>query len=48
VAATMGGLFTDRYGYGAVFATAAVLTLLALVPALLFFRQSGYRRPVAG
>jgi MFS transporter, PAT family, beta-lactamase induction signal transducer AmpG len=48
VAATMGGLFTDWYGYGAVFATAAVLTLLALVPALLFFRQSGYRRPVAG
>jgi len=44
VAATIGGLFTDRFGYGAVFATAAVLTLLALVPAILFFRKSGYRR----
>ncbi len=44
VAATIGGLFTDRFGYGAVFATAALLTLLALVPAMLFFRKSGYRR----
>jgi predicted MFS family arabinose efflux permease len=44
VAATTGGLFTDRFGYGAVFATAALLTLLALVPAMLFFHNSGYRR----
>ncbi len=44
VAATIGGLFTDRFGYGAVFATAAMLTLLALVPAFLFFRDSGFRR----
>jgi predicted MFS family arabinose efflux permease len=44
VAATSGGLFTDRFGYGAVFATASLQTLLALVPAMLFFRQSGYRR----
>jgi len=44
VAATTGGLFTDQFGYGAVFAAAAVLTLLALVPAMLFFRNSGYRR----
>jgi MFS family permease len=47
VAATTGGLFTDRFGYGAVFATAALLTLLALVPAILFFRNSGYRRKAA-
>jgi predicted MFS family arabinose efflux permease len=44
VAAMIGGLFTDRFGYGAVFATAALLTLLALVPAMLFFHHSGYRR----
>jgi predicted MFS family arabinose efflux permease len=44
VAATTGGLFTDQFGYGAVFAAAAVLTLLALVPAMLFFSRSGYRR----
>ena len=44
LAATFGGLFTDRFGYGAVFFTASLLTLLALVPAMLFFRKSGYRR----
>jgi predicted MFS family arabinose efflux permease len=44
VAAMIGGLFTDRFGYGAVFAMAALLTLLALAPAMLFFRKSGYRR----
>lgn len=44
VAATIGGLFTDWFGYGAVFATASLLTLLALVPAMLFFRKSGYLR----
>jgi predicted MFS family arabinose efflux permease len=40
VAAFTGGAFTDRFGYAAVFATAAVITLLALVPAILFFRSS--------
>ena len=43
VAATTGGLFTDRFGYGAVFATASVLTLCALVPATLSFRRAGAR-----
>jgi MFS family permease len=47
VAATTGGLFTDRFGYGAVFATATALTLFALVPAILFFHRSGYRRASA-
>jgi predicted MFS family arabinose efflux permease len=41
VAATVGGLFTDSFGYVAVFTTAAALTLLALVPAMLFFRRAG-------
>jgi MFS family permease len=46
IAATSGGAFADRFGYAAVFAAAAVITLLALVPAILFFRVSerGTRR----
>jgi predicted MFS family arabinose efflux permease len=39
MAALLGGWFTEQLGYGPVFATAAVLTLLALVPAALFFRS---------
>jgi predicted MFS family arabinose efflux permease len=38
IAATTGGLFTESFGYSTVFATASVLTLLALIPATLFFR----------
>jgi predicted MFS family arabinose efflux permease len=45
LAALSGGVFTDRLGYAAVFAAAAAITLLALVPAILFFRSSG--RPMA-
>jgi MFS family permease len=41
MAATVGGVFTDSFGYAAVFTTAAALTLLALVPAMLFFRRAG-------
>jgi MFS family permease len=41
MAATVGGVFTDSFGYAAVFATAAALTLLALLPAMLFFRRAG-------
>jgi predicted MFS family arabinose efflux permease len=41
MAATVGGVFTDSFGYAAVFTTAATLTLLALVPAMLFFRRAG-------
>lgn len=40
IAALCGGLFTEHFGYAAVFATAASLTLLALVPASLSFRVS--------
>lgn len=40
IAATTGGLFTDHYGYATVFGVAAALTLLALVPATLFFRRA--------
>lgn len=40
IAALCGGLFTEHFGYAAVFATAAFLTLLALVPARLSFRVS--------
>jgi PAT family beta-lactamase induction signal transducer AmpG len=45
VAAVTGGAFTDRFGYAVVFATAALLTLLALAPALRFFRLSRGHRP---
>jgi predicted MFS family arabinose efflux permease len=43
VAATFGGVFTDTFGYGAVFTTAVLLTLLALLPAVLFFRAADPR-----
>jgi predicted MFS family arabinose efflux permease len=39
IAATTGGVFTETFGYSTVFATAAVLTLVALIPATLFFRS---------
>jgi MFS family permease len=40
VAALCGGVLTERFGYSAVFATAAALTLLALVPAIISFRAT--------
>jgi MFS family permease len=43
IAALCGGLFAERFGYAAVFATAACLTLLALLPAILSFRSGGRR-----
>ena len=46
IAATTGGLFTEHFGYAAVFATASLLTLIALVPAFLSFR--GERLQSAG
>ena len=39
-AALGGGLFTDHFGDAAVFTAAALLTLLALLPAMLFVRAS--------
>ena len=40
IAALCGGLLTERFGYSAVFAIAAALTLLALVPAIISFRAT--------
>jgi MFS family permease len=40
IAALAGGVFGERFGYAAVFASAALLTLLALLPALMFFRTA--------
>ena len=40
IAALCAGVFTEHFGYAAVFATAASLTLLALIPARLSFRES--------
>jgi predicted MFS family arabinose efflux permease len=34
-----GGAFTEHFGYAAVFSTAAVTTLLALVPARVALRR---------
>ena len=38
IAALCGGVFTEHFGYAAVFTTAAAVTLLALVPANLSLR----------
>jgi MFS family permease len=40
IAALCGGLFTEHFGYAAVFTTAASFTMLALLPATLSFRPS--------
>ena len=40
LAAIGSGVLADRYGYAALFTAAALITLLALVPANLFFRAS--------
>jgi predicted MFS family arabinose efflux permease len=39
IASLAGGVFGERFGYAAVFTSATVLTLLALLPALMFFRR---------
>jgi MFS transporter, PAT family, beta-lactamase induction signal transducer AmpG len=39
IAALCGGVFAERFGYAATFTTAAVLTLLALLPAVRSFRE---------
>ena len=41
-AALAGGLFTQRFGYQAVFAAGAVVTLCALVPVVLYFRTASH------
>jgi PAT family beta-lactamase induction signal transducer AmpG len=46
-AAMTGGAFAEQFGYAATFIAAALVTLLSLLPALLFFRSSG-RAAVAG
>jgi predicted MFS family arabinose efflux permease len=45
-AALASGLFVQKYGYQAVFATGAGLTLCALLPVLMYFRSAG-RSPAA-
>lgn len=40
-AALAGGLFTQRFGYQAVFAAGALLTFFALVPVVMYFRNKG-------
>ena len=46
-AALASGLFAQTFGYQAVFAAGATLTLCALVPVMMFFRATGHS-PVAG
>ena len=41
VAALAGGLFTQRFGYQAIFAAGAMLTIFALVPVVMYFRNAG-------
>jgi predicted MFS family arabinose efflux permease len=38
-AALAGGLFTQRFGYQAVFAVGSLLTFIALVPVAMYFRN---------
>ena len=40
-AALAGGLFTQMFGYQAVFAAGAVLTLFALIPVVMYFQTAG-------
>jgi MFS family permease len=47
IAATFGGVFAERFGYAAVFSVAPLLTLLALLPAVQFFRRSGRAQAAA-
>lgn len=46
-AALTGGLFTQAFGYQAVFATGAALTLCALVPVMMYFRGASHS-PASG
>jgi predicted MFS family arabinose efflux permease len=46
-AAMAGGAFAEQFGYAATFSVAALVNLLSLLPALLFFRRSA-RAEVAG
>ena len=46
-AALASGLFAQAFGYQAIFAAGATLTLCALVPVMMYFRADGYS-PVAG
>jgi MFS family permease len=48
IAALSGGLFTEKLGYAAVFATAAFLTLLALWPAIVSFQRIESARGMVG
>jgi MFS family permease len=48
IAALCGGVFTERFGYAAVFSTAAAMTLLALVPANLSLRNEYGRSATDG
>lgn len=48
LAALGGGVFTDAFGYAAVFSAAALITLLALIPAIFFFRASARGRAADG
>ncbi len=41
-AAMAGGAFAEHFGYAAVFIAAALVTLLSLLPALLFFRTAAH------
>jgi predicted MFS family arabinose efflux permease len=40
IASLAGGVISEHFGYATVFSVAALLTLLALAPALLFFRHA--------
>ncbi len=47
VAASLSGMFTQAFGYPAVFVAGAALTMIALIPVIIFFRSAGHS-PISG
>jgi len=47
VAASLSGIFTQAFGYSAVFVAGATLTMIALIPVIIFFRAAGHS-PISG
>jgi len=47
IAAALSGMFTQAFGYPAVFIAGAALTMIALIPVIIFFRSTGHS-PISG
>ena len=47
IAAALSGMFTQAFGYPAVFIAGATLTMIALIPVIIFFHSTGHS-PISG